>query len=95
VDAYVEWQRQLGASVDPVGGQERLDAQNLTAEDVYLGLRTSNGLRLTGAELVHVEPWTEAGWGRVEDENRLVLTPLGWLRLDSLAADLTVVRSRS
>jgi oxygen-independent coproporphyrinogen-3 oxidase len=95
VDAYVEWQRRLAISVDPIGGSETLDFENRDAERVYLGLRTSNGLRLTGAELVHVEPWTEAGWGRVEDENRLVLTPLGWLRLDSLAADLTVVRSRS
>lgn len=95
VDAYVEWERRLSRSEDPVGGYEQLDEENLTAESVYLGLRTSNGLRLTGAELVRAQPWIDAGWGAVCDGSRLVLTPLGWLRLDSLAADLTVARSRS
>jgi oxygen-independent coproporphyrinogen-3 oxidase len=95
VDAYVEWERRLAQLRDPVGGEESLDQENLAAEDVYLGLRTSNGLRLTGAELVRARPWVDSGWGALRDESHLVLTPLGWLRLDSLAADLTVVRSRS
>jgi hypothetical protein len=29
----------------------------------------------------------------LEPGNRLVLTAMGWLRLDALAADLTLVRS--
>jgi oxygen-independent coproporphyrinogen-3 oxidase len=95
VDAYVEWERRLARSVDPIAGHEVLDDENHAAERVYLGLRTSNGLRLTGAELVRARSWVEAGWGMMRDGNRLVLSPLGWLRLDSLAADLTVVRSRS
>jgi len=95
VDAYAEWERRLARLEDPVAGHEHLEEENLAAESVYLGLRTSNGLRLTGAELVRAQPWVDAGWGTLCDETRLVLTPLGWLRLDSLAADLTVVRSRS
>ena len=95
VDAYVEWVRRLSQSADPIGGSEVLDSENREAESVYLGLRTSNGLRLTGAELVRAQHWIDAGWGTLRDDGRLVLTPLGWLRLDSLAADLTVVRSRS
>jgi putative oxygen-independent coproporphyrinogen III oxidase len=94
VDGYAEWLRRLKAGEDPIDGREMLDAINRAAEDVYLALRTRGGLRLTGAELVRAQPWIAAGWGTVRDDE-LVLTPSGWLRLDSLAADLTVVRSRS
>ena len=95
VDAYVEWDRQLAAGADPVAGSETLDEENRAAEAVYLGLRTSDGLRLTGAEFVRAQPWIEAGWGAVGADGRFVLTAPGWLRLDSLAADLTLIRSRS
>ena len=93
VSAYAEWVRRLGMGRDPAGGEETLTAENRAAETVYLGLRTVDGLSLTPAEIAHVRPWIEAGWGRVEG-GVLTLTPLGWLRLDALAADLTVIRSR-
>jgi oxygen-independent coproporphyrinogen-3 oxidase len=95
VDAYAEWERRLASSADPIAASEVLDDENRAAERVYLGLRTSDGLRLTGAEVVRTQSWIDAGWGTIAEGDRLVLTPLGWLRLDSLAADLTVVRSRS
>jgi oxygen-independent coproporphyrinogen-3 oxidase len=94
-DAYVEWQRRLAGAVDPMEGDELVDDDRRATEDIYLGLRTSDGLRLTGAELVRTQAWVDAGWGTITDGDRLTLTPLGWLRLDSLATDLTVVRSRS
>lgn len=94
VRGYADWLRRVRAGTDPIDGREKLSADNRTAEDVYLGLRTRAGLRLTGAELVRAQPWVAAGWGRVRGD-ALVLNPLGWLRLDSLAADLTVLRSRS
>jgi oxygen-independent coproporphyrinogen-3 oxidase len=93
-DAYAEWARRLAGGEDPIEGSEELDEENRAAEQVYLGLRTRAGLSLIGAELVRARPWVEAGWAMVTGD-RLVLTPLGWLRLDSLAADLTVVRSHS
>ena len=95
VDPYVEWVRRVAQGLDPVDAQETLDAENRAAERVYLGLRTSDGLRLTGAELVPAQDWVDAGWGRVSADGRLTLTALGWLRLDSLAADLTLAGSRS
>jgi oxygen-independent coproporphyrinogen-3 oxidase len=68
------------------------------AEAVYLGLRTSEGLALREGERERVAPWIAAGWGAVEAPSGgravLRLTPLGWLRLDALAADLTAFRSR-
>jgi oxygen-independent coproporphyrinogen-3 oxidase len=86
--------RRLQTGENPIGGEEELDDANRAAENVYLGLRTRSGLRLTGAELVRAQPWIAAGWGTVRGDE-LVLSPSGWLRLDSLAADLTVLRSRS
>ena len=93
VGPYVEWVKRTAAGADPVGGSERLSAAERSAEEVYLGLRTRSGLRLSASELEHARPWIAAGWGGLEGD-RLVLTPLGWLRLDALAADLTVLRSR-
>jgi oxygen-independent coproporphyrinogen-3 oxidase len=95
VEGFVEWQRRLARSADPIEGSEQLDDDARAAERVYLGLRTTDGLRLTGAELVRARRWVAEGWGSIAGEERLVLTATGWLRLDSLAGDLTVVRSRS
>lgn len=92
VGAYAEWQRRLAARQDPQAGSETLTAENRVAEAVYLGLRTIDGLEATKEVLAHVAPWVTAGWARL-DGRRLWLTPLGWLRLDSLAADLTLFGS--
>jgi oxygen-independent coproporphyrinogen-3 oxidase len=92
--AYAEWVRRLDHGEDPLDDAEQLTDENRTAESVYLALRTTAGLVLSGAEIARAEPWIAAGWANLADGGRLVLTPHGWLRLDSLAADLTHVRSR-
>jgi oxygen-independent coproporphyrinogen-3 oxidase len=91
---YTGWLSEVHQGRTPEGGRERLDESARDAERVYLGLRTSRGLEVTGAEFARVERWIEAGWARMEGDRRLVLTPTGWLRLDALAGDLTVARSR-
>ena len=93
VGAYAGWVRALAEGRDPIEGEETLTTQNRLAEEVYLGLRTSDGLRLREEELATASAWERAGWGRV-DGGVLRLTPLGWLRLDALAAALTDRRSR-
>ena len=93
VAPYAEWVRRLAAAQDPVGGSEHLTPAERTAEQVYLGLRTAGGLSIEPGERERVGQWVAAGWGTL-DGDRLRLTPLGWLRLDALAADLTVLRSR-
>jgi oxygen-independent coproporphyrinogen-3 oxidase len=93
VAAYVEWERRLAAGCDPAAGAEELTAENRIAEQVYLGLRTSGGLDVIGDERDRVSRWVDAGWAAL-DGDRLRLTPPGWLRLDAVAADLTVRRSR-
>lgn len=94
VAPYAEWLERLDAGDDPVDDRERLNSDNFVAEGVYLGLRTSDGLVLSAAEFDHVQPWIDAGWAKLDEADRLVLTPLGWLRLDAIAADLTLFRSR-
>ena len=95
VAQYAEWLRRLDAGAGTTDGQEVLTAQNRLAEAVYLGLRTRAGFALaTDAERARVGPWIAEGWATL-DGDVLRLTPLGWLRLDSLAADLTALRSRS
>jgi oxygen-independent coproporphyrinogen III oxidase len=93
VSAYAAWITRTSAGVDPVDGSEVLSQDNRSAESVYLGLRTTDGLLLSGSEIARVQPWVEAGWANLQPGNRLVLTAMGWLRLDALAADLTLVRS--
>jgi oxygen-independent coproporphyrinogen-3 oxidase len=94
VGPYAEWVRRLAAGRDPVEGSETLTDDNRIAERVYLGLRTIDGLEISDAEREHAAPWVREGWAAI-DGGRLRLTPLGWLRLDALAADLTARRSPS
>jgi oxygen-independent coproporphyrinogen III oxidase len=95
VRGYAEWTSRLAAATDPMDGAEQLDRDNLMAEAVYLGLRTTDGLQLSADEVAHVEPWVRQGWAVLASGDRLVPTPAGWLRLDSLAASLTHRRSCS
>lgn len=94
VAAFVEWLSQVEGGRDPCAGSESLNASEVVAEEVYLGLRTRMGLVLAGEERVHVNSWLQAGWAVCDADSRLRLTPAGWLRLDALASDLTLFRSR-
>ena len=90
--AYSKWASLISGGMDPVEGSETLTADNRTAEQVYLSLRTDAGLDLTDVELERSRRWVEAGWATLE-ARRVRLTPSGWLRLDTIAADLTLARS--
>ena len=92
--AYAEWGRRLAEGSDPVAGSECLTGEDVAAERIYLGLRTIDGLTLTADEIARVSAWIDSGWAELRAGDRAALTPQGWLRLDALAADLTVERSR-
>lgn len=93
ISAYSAWVRCLAEGKSVIGGDERLTEENRDAEEVYLGLRTRNGLQVYGSELDTVATWVDAGWAEL-DARQLRLTPMGWLRLDSLAATLVARRTR-
>jgi oxygen-independent coproporphyrinogen-3 oxidase len=84
---YARWLELVERGVDPIEGDETLWPAELESERIYLGLRTARGLRATEQEFRLAEPWIAAGWARRE-EDRLALTPLGWLRMDALATSL-------
>jgi len=92
--AYSAWRDLAMAGTDPLEGQETLTDANRNAESVYLGLRSDRGLQLQSGERDVVAQWQVAGWVTVGDDGRIRCTPLGWLRLDALAASLTHSRSR-
>lgn len=91
---YAAWLSRTRRCEDPIAGREELGKEQSAAEEVYLSLRTAAGLKLSEAERPHVMPWIDAGWAQLDDRWQLRLTGAGWLRLDSLASDLTLFRSR-
>ena len=90
---YAAWRAQVARGADPLGGSEVLNQENVLAEEVYLGLRTSHGLPVSDADADRIAAWERSGWA-TRRAGRVTLTAEGWLRLDSLAASLTDVRSR-
>ena len=81
-----EWEayRAASAAGRPVAaGDEQLDADALALEEVYLGLRTREGLAASRLEPVVVTRWEAEGWAETSG-GRVRLTPEGWLRLDAL-----------
>lgn len=93
VAALTDWERRLRSGEEVVAEREMLTAENRLSERVYLGLRTTDGLVATDAEIAVARPWVEAGWAEVTDRT-IVLTTTGFLRLDALAASLTLAGSR-
>lgn len=93
-EAYAHWLTLVSNEQESVSGSEQLSSEQTEAEEVYLGLRTSTGLAIAHSEVEHLSPWINAGWATLGNDARLRLTPSGWLRLDSIASDLTRLRSR-
>jgi oxygen-independent coproporphyrinogen-3 oxidase len=76
--------------------REELDADAAALEQVWLGLRTSEGLRVDGLgeeALEIVARWSSQG-SAVRSGGRVRLTAHGWLQLDRLAVELDAVRGR-
>jgi oxygen-independent coproporphyrinogen III oxidase len=76
--------------------REPLGETELDLERTYLSLRTSKGWRPTEVTkgLVQVfEQWTTAGYGQF-NHGVMVLSPLGYLMLDSLMNDLFLIPDR-
>jgi oxygen-independent coproporphyrinogen-3 oxidase len=90
---YAAWSEAAGR--DPLDGSEQIGSSERDAEEVYLGLRTVDGVVIRQKDIKTVTPWMDQGWAVLEPAGRLRLTAEGWLRLDALAAALTTARSRS
>ena len=93
VEPYAEWHAMLSRGESPMEGSEELSDLQTSHESAYLGLRTTAGTPMPVGESTAVSRWVEAGWASLAD-SILRLTPEGWLRIDSIANDLTTLRSR-
>ncbi len=90
--AYAAWRDTAASGFDPMAGSETIGPGEAELEAVYLGLRTTDGFKLRPGDEETVRQWVAAGWA-LTDGSRVVLTPLGWLRLDGLAGALTAVNA--
>jgi oxygen-independent coproporphyrinogen-3 oxidase len=88
---WAAYDRCVAAGADPVGGSERLSADEAMLERVYLHLRTAEGIPSEEAQTLARGPRLaaeEAGWLASED-GWVRATPQGWLVLDALVPGLT------
>ena len=83
VREWAAYQRLLQAGRSPLEGRELLDAAAIELEELYLGLRTSDGLEANRLPAALSRAWTAQGWA-AQTEDRIQLTSEGWLRLDAL-----------
>jgi oxygen-independent coproporphyrinogen-3 oxidase len=85
---WVGYERVVAAGRSPVAGSERLDDEAVALEQLYLGLRTREGLPLERVPPATAEAWLASGWACISG-GRIQLSPEGWLRLDAIAAAVT------
>jgi oxygen-independent coproporphyrinogen-3 oxidase len=82
---WTAYERAIAEGRSVVAGVEDLSPEAVELEEIYLGLRTTEGLPTDRLPPESVAAWTEAGWA-VATAERTRLTAEGWLRLDALAA---------
>lgn len=79
----------------PIDGEEAVSDEEAALERIWLGLRTTRGLPLSGMSEVQrdlARLWMGRGWAH--DEGGVIrLTAEGWLLLDRLAVDLAAASS--
>ena len=88
LSAWEAYRRAVAAGRAPIASQEVLSDEQRELERVYLALRTDAGLPRSACPPDRLTAWRGEGWVEVRGE-RVVCTPEGWLRLDSLVRDLT------
>jgi len=83
VREWAQYQRLADAHATVRAEEETLNAEQLRLEELYLGLRTTEGLASALLPATAGVAWAASGWAEVAD-GRVRLTPEGWLRLDAL-----------
>lgn len=87
VEPWARYERMTQHGEDPTQEREVLTPEQRTLEQLYLGLRTVEGMPRPQA-FDWVEDAARRGWLSVSGD-RIRPTPEGWLRLDELAGFLT------
>jgi oxygen-independent coproporphyrinogen-3 oxidase len=89
VREWAAYERIVTSGKSPMEGRELLDPAAVDLEELYLGLRTSEGLARERLAPALTDEWERNGWA-AEGSDRIRLTPEGWLRLDALVASVKV-----
>jgi oxygen-independent coproporphyrinogen-3 oxidase len=84
---WAAYERLLEAGRSPLEGSELLDPQSIGLEELYLGLRTHEGLDAHRIPAATTHAWQSQGWA-LQVGDRIQLTSEGWLRLDALVPAL-------
>ncbi len=82
---WAAYERAVTAGESPVAGFERLNDVSVELEELYLGLRTLEGVAADRLPQGTAATWLSSGWASTS-EGRVRLSAEGWLRLDALAA---------
>jgi oxygen-independent coproporphyrinogen-3 oxidase len=85
---WAAYERAVTSGESPVAGSEHLDDEAVKLEELYLGLRTREGVAAERLPPGTAATWLSSGWASVS-EGRIRLSAEGWLRLDALAARAT------
>jgi oxygen-independent coproporphyrinogen-3 oxidase len=88
IRAWEAYRRAIVEGRSPVESDERLTEEQRELEAIYLGLRTMEGVAFAALRR-RSPPFAAEGW-TFEADGRLKCTPEGWLRLDSIVAELTM-----
>ncbi len=84
---WAAYERLLEAGKSPLEGSELLDSESIGLEELYLGLRTYEGLDAGRVPPATTHAWESQGWA-LQVGDRIQLTSEGWLRLDALVPAL-------
>jgi oxygen-independent coproporphyrinogen-3 oxidase len=84
---WAAYERLLEAGRSPHEGTELLDTDSVGLEELYLGLRTHEGLDAARVPAATTHSWESHGWA-LQVGDRIRLTSEGWLRLDALVPAL-------
>lgn len=87
VREWAAYERLLGRGEPVREAEEVLSEDQLRLEELYLGLRTTDGLASGTVPPAVEQDWARQGWAALTD-GRLRLTAEGWLRLDALVRSI-------
>jgi len=90
VRQWAEYHCAVANGFDPKAGEEELSEDQLSLEQLFLGLRTTEGVPVQeGGDLPpQLRAAVDRGWLTVE-VGKIRPTPEGWLRLDAIISSLT------
>jgi oxygen-independent coproporphyrinogen-3 oxidase len=83
VREWEAWRLRARGGEALIEGAEELAPDAVAVEDLYLGLRTSEGVPEHALDPEQAGTWIAEGWAFAQG-GRVRLTPEGWLRLDAL-----------